>query len=342
MNATVVGASGYSGRELVSLLLSHPQVNLVGVTSRSLCGQKVQSSIPKLRGRAQDLTFTNPSITELAENPDCDIFFLALPHGTSATYAIPLLEAGKKVIDLSADFRLNSPEAYEEFYGTPHPSPDWLIKASYGLPEIHSLSWTKSSLIASPGCYPTSIIVPLFPILKDGLIEKNNIIANSLSGVSGAGRNATEKLLFCERNESACAYGLPKHRHLSEIEEQLSLAISEDIVLSFHPHLAPMNRGIYSTISVLAKGELKKSQIRECWNEFYRGRKFVHLLEDGEFPDVSHVVGTDRVDISVSEDTRTDRYIICSAEDNLLKGAGCQAVQAMNICQGYDEGEGLP
>jgi N-acetyl-gamma-glutamyl-phosphate reductase len=142
------------------------------------------------------------------------LFFLALPHGTASTYAIPLLEAGKKVIDLSADFRLNSSATYEEFYGSPHPSPEWLKKASYGLPEIHSLSWENSSLIASPGCYPTSIIVPLFPILKNRLIDKENIIANSLSGVSGAGRNATEKLLFCERNESACAYGLPKHRPL--------------------------------------------------------------------------------------------------------------------------------
>lgn len=344
MNVTVVGASGYSGRELVALLLDHPQVNLVGVTSRSLCGKKLSASIPKLRGKrkAQDLTFSNPSIEELAQNQDCELFFLALPHGTSSTYALPLLEAGKKVIDLSADFRLSSSATYEEFYGTPHPSPGWLKKALYGLPEIHSLSWEKSSLIASPGCYPTSIIIPLFPILKNGLIEKENIIANCLSGVSGAGRNATEKLLFCERNESACAYGLPKHRHLSEIEEQLSNAISEDIVLSFHPHLAPMNRGICSTISVLAQDGLNKSKISECWNDFYKGRKFVHILDDGEFPDVSHVAGTNRIDISVCEDKRTGRYTICSAEDNLIKGAGGQAVQAMNICQGYEEGEGLP
>ena len=174
------------------------------------------------------------------------------------------------------------------------------------------------------------------------VLEKENIIANCLSGVSGAGRNATEKLLFCERNESACAYGLPKHRHLSEIEEQLSNAISEDIVLSFHPHLAPMNRGICSTISVLAQDGLNKSKISECWNDFYKGRKFIHILDDGEFPDVSHVAGTNRIDISVCEDKRTGRYTICSAEDNLIKGAGGQAVQAMNICQGYEEGEGLP
>ena len=341
MNATVVGASGYSGRQLVSLLVNHSKINLVEVTSRSYFGKTVESCIPHLRGKAKGLTFTNPSIEDLATNQQCELFFLAVPHGTAAEYAIPLLEAGKKVIDLSADFRLLTAECYEEFYGSPHPAPAWLERATYGLPEIHSLSWEKSPLIASPGCYPTSIIIPLFPLLQNGLIEENDIVVNSMSGVSGAGRNATEKLLFCERNESACVYGVPKHRHLSEIEEQLSLAASNKIILSFHPHLVPMNRGICSTISALAKGNLKRTQIWECWKNFYDGRKFVHLLEEGEFPDVAHVVGTNRIDISVNEDPRTGRYIICSAEDNLLKGAGGQAVQSMNICQGYDEGEGL-
>lgn len=342
MNATIIGASGYSGRELVSLLLNHTKINLVGVTSRSFSGQTVESQIPHLRGKANGLTFSNPSIEELSQSQDCELFFLALPHGTASSYAIPLLNAGKKVIDLSADFRLNSQSSYKEFYGSPHPAPEWLEKAAYGLPEIHSLSWDNSPLIASPGCYPTSIIIPLFPLLQNDLINPNNIIANSMSGVSGAGRNASEKLLYCERNESACAYGLPKHRHLSEIEEQLSLSFGQDVIISFHPHLAPMNRGICSTISVLANGNLSRDSIWACWNDFYKGRKFVHLLQEGEFPDVSHVVRTNRVDISVSEDTRTGRYIICSAEDNLLKGAGGQAVQSMNICQGYDEGEGLP
>jgi N-acetyl-gamma-glutamyl-phosphate reductase len=341
MNATVVGASGYSGRQLVSLLVNHSKINLVEVTSRSYFGKTVESCIQHLRGKAKGLTFTNPSIEELSKSQQCELFFLAVPHGTAAEYAIPLLEAGKKVIDLSADFRLRTAECYEEFYDAPHPAPAWLKRAIYGLPEIHSLSWEKSPLIASPGCYPTSIIIPLFPLLQNGLIEENDIVVNSMSGVSGAGRNATEKLLYCERNESASVYGVPKHRHLSEIEEQLSLAASNKVTLSFHPHLVPMNRGICSTISALAKGNLKRTQIWECWKTFYAGRKFVHLLEEGEFPDVAHVVGTNRIDISVNEDSRTGRYIICSAEDNLLKGAGGQAVQSMNICQGYDEGEGL-
>jgi N-acetyl-gamma-glutamyl-phosphate reductase len=342
MNVTIVGASGYSGRQLVSILAGHPKVNLVGVTSRKYAGTPVESSIPHLRGKVEGVIFTNPGIKELCENTDCDLFFLALPHGTAASYAIPLLNAGKKVIDLSADFRLKTDQCYQEFYGSPHPEPEWLGRATYGLPEIHNFSWEDSSLIASPGCYPTSILIPLFPLLKDGLIEESGIVANSMSGVSGAGRNATEKLLYCERNESAGPYGLPKHRHLSEIEEQLSLASSNDVIISFHPHLAPMNRGICSTISVSAKEGLNRKKVWDSWKSFYRGRKFVHLLDEGEFPDVAHVAGTNRIDLSVNEDKRTGRYTICSAEDNLIKGAGGQAVQSMNICQGYEEGEGLP
>ena len=341
MKATIVGASGYTGRELVSLLINHPKISLTHVTSRSLEGKLVQNEIPKIRGKNNSLSFTNPSVDELANQPDCNLFFLALPHGTAASYAIPLLESGKKVIDLSADFRLNSSATYEEYYGTPHPSPEWLEKAIYGLPEIHSLSWENSPLIASPGCYPTSILIPLFPLLKDSLINNHDIVINSLSGISGAGRNPTENLLFCERNESASAYGLPKHRHLSEIEEQLTIAAKNKVVLSFHPHLAPMNRGICSTISTLASEKLDRESIIECWKDFYRGRKFVHILNEGDFPDVKNVVGTNRIEMTVHEDNRTGRYVICSAEDNLIKGAGGQAIQAMNICQGYDEGDGL-
>ena len=267
MNATIVGASGYSGRELVSLLVNHPEVTLSRVTSRALAGQSVHNEIPNVRGKVEDLCFSNPSVKELTEQSECELFFLALPHGTAASYAVPLLESGKKVIDLSADFRLTTAERYQEYYGSPHPSPQWLTKAAYGLPEIHSLSWEKSPLIASPGCYPTSILIPLFPLLQNKLIQKQDIIANSMSGVSGAGRNATVKLLFCERNESACAYGLPKHRHLSEIEEQLTLAAENQVILSFHPHLAPMDRGICSTISSFSEGKLSRNTIIECWKK---------------------------------------------------------------------------
>ena len=341
MNATIVGASGYSGRELVSLLVNHPKVNLSQITSRSLTGKPVDDEIPSIRGKNKDLVFTNPTIDELTNQSECELFFLALPHGTAASYAVPLVESGKKVIDLSADFRLNSPEVYEEFYGSNHPSPEWLKKATYGLPEIHSFSWNESPLIASPGCYPTSILVPLVPILKENLIQNSDIIANSLSGVSGAGRNASEKLLFCERNESACAYGLPKHRHLSEIEEQLSLFANQQVVVSFHPHLAPMNRGICTTISVPTNENTEISKVYERWNQEYEKSSFVNVLPTGTFPEVAHVVGSNRIDISAHLDSRTNRLVICSTEDNLIKGAGGQAIQSMNICEGFTETEGL-
>ena len=344
MKTCIIGASGYSGRELVCLLLDHPNVTLERVTSRLLEGKKVEECIPKLRGKGCELSFSNPSIEELSRDEDSELFFLALPHGTAAEYAVPLLEAGKKVIDLSADFRLNCPETYEEFYGQPHPAPEWLEKASYGLPELYELSWEISPLIASPGCYPTSILIPLSILLRENIVKKEGIVANSMSGISGAGRNATEKLLYCERNESAGAYGLPKHRHLSEIEEQLSLLSmnsSEKVVISFHPHLAPMSRGICTTLSVPAEGELDRQKVVDCWNRIFGHRPFVNLLPEGEFPDVAHVAGTNRIDLSVHADSRTGRYVLCSAEDNLIKGAGGQAIQSMNACQGYEEGAGL-
>jgi N-acetyl-gamma-glutamyl-phosphate reductase len=343
MKICIVGASGYSGRELVSLLLDHPRVSLQTVTSRSLDGKTVEDCIPKIRGKGCSLCFSNPSIEDLLKD-ECELFFLALPHGAAAEYAVPLVEAGKKVIDLSADFRLNSAEKYEEFYGQTHPSTKWLERASYGLPELHELSWEKSPLIASPGCYPTSILIPLSILLREEIVDSDGIVANSMSGISGAGRNASEKLLYCERNESAGAYGLPKHRHLSEIEEQLSLLSlrsPNEVVISFHPHLAPMSRGICTTISVRAEGKLDREKVVDCWNRIYGHRRFVNLLPEGEFPDVAHVVGTNRIDLSVHSDPRTGRYVLCSAEDNLIKGAGGQAIQAMNVCQGYDESEGL-
>lgn len=341
MKACVIGASGYTGRELVKLLLAHPRIELSVITSRSLAGESVEKVIPQVVGHSKDLSFSNPSIEELCQQKDLDIFFLALPHGTAASYAISLLQAGKKVIDLSADFRLNSPETYKEFYGEEHPAKDLLDIAQYGLPELHELSWEKSNLIASPGCYPTSILVPLVPLLKENLISSKDIVVNSMSGISGAGRNASEKLLYCERNENASAYGLPKHRHLSEIEEQLSHFAGQPVILSFHPHLAPMNRGICSTISVPANDQTEISKIYETWDQAYANTPFVNVLPTGSFPEVAHVVGTNRVDISAHLDIRTQRVVICSTEDNLIKGAGGQAIQSMNICEGFEETTGL-
>lgn len=342
MKACIIGASGYTGRELVKLLLGHPHIQLSAVTSRSLDGQQVDRVIPQVADRSKDLVFSNPTVEELSKNQELEIFFLALPHGTAAAYAIELLRGGKKVIDLSADFRLKSADIYKEFYGEEHPARALLEKAQYGLPELHQLSWEKSNLIASPGCYPTSILIPLAPLLKQGgIIEFNDIVVNSMSGISGAGRNASEKLLYCERNENASAYGLPKHRHLSEIEEQLSTFANQTVIISFHPHLAPMNRGICTTISVKAREGANLSAIYDVWKQTYKNRPFARILETGSFPEVSHVTGSNRVDFSAHFDSRTNRFVICSTEDNLIKGAGGQAIQAMNVCEGFEESTGL-
>ncbi len=341
MKVCIIGASGYTGRELVTLLLGHPQAELAAITSRALEGRSLESQMLGKRGKESDLIFSNPSIEGLCGNDELDLFFLALPHGTSASYAKPLLDSGKKVIDLSADFRIRSPETYQEFYGISHPAPELLEVAQYALPELNPLSWESSKLLASPGCYPTSAILPLAPLLKEKLIDCENIIINSMSGISGAGRNPSENLLFCERNENACAYGLPKHRHLAEIEEQLSHFHGDRVVVSFQPHLAPMNRGICTTISAPSADQAKVEAVFECWCDYYGSKPFVRILRDGAFPEVKNVARTNGIDLSAHFDPRTGKFTLCSAEDNLIKGAGGQAIQSMNLCEGYEEVAGL-
>jgi len=340
MNVGIVGASGYSGEVLLSILLDHPNVSLTKVTSRKLAGQPVDSVFPKLRNRANRLAFSVSDPEELANDLELDLVFLALPHGVASGYAVPLCEAGKKVIDLSADFRLNSPEIYEEYYGHPHPHPDWLAKSLYVIPEIIKERWQTNQLIAAPGCYPTSILVPLFPLIKDSVIKTGNIVINSISGVSGAGRKMAEDYLYCERNESAKAYGLTKHRHLSEIEEQLSLAAGRDITVQFTPHLAPMNRGIATTIVVGDSGE-SLDAVYKTWEASYQDAPFVGILESDKTPDTKWVNHSNRIDIAATKDPRTNNLLITSAEDNLMKGASGQAIQIMNLLYGFKETAGL-
>src|SRR5271157_3216224 len=244
----IVGASGYSGEELVRLLLRHPRAELAAVTSRQYAGQGLGQVFPKYANepRAKGLRFSEPKPELLARA--AEVVFLALPHGVAAEFAQPLLQLGCQVIDLSADFRLHSAALYKEFYAQEHPAPELLAQAVYGLPEVYRSRLKTASLIAAPGCYPTSILLPVIPLLKAGLIGSTGIIADSLSGVSGAGRKAEADYLFCECNESVRPYGLPKHRHLSEIEEQLSLAAKTPVTIQFTPHLIPINRGILTTL----------------------------------------------------------------------------------------------
>jgi N-acetyl-gamma-glutamyl-phosphate reductase len=340
MKVGVVGASGYSGELLVKLLLGHPHVRLAAVTSRTHAGKPLASVMPALRGADRGLVFTDSDPTGLA-GADLDLLFLALPHGAAADFAKKLVPAGKRVIDLSADFRIADLATYEKYYGAHH-APELLPEARFVLPELTPPAWkTEAKLVAAPGCYPTSILVPLVPLLQAGLVSREHIVVNSLSGVSGAGRKVAEDYLFVERAESAKAYGLVKHRHLAEIEEQLGRLTGAPAIVQFNPHLAPMRRGIATTITVPAAPGATADALYAAWRKVYAGRPFVQLVPSGETPDTAHVTGTNRVDMSAVLDPRTKNFIITSAEDNLVKGASGQAVQIMNLWCGYEETDGL-
>jgi N-acetyl-gamma-glutamyl-phosphate reductase len=345
----IVGASGYSGEELVRLLLNHPHVELVTVTSRQYGGQTLAQIFPQFSNhpKAKSLRFSEPDAEVLAKQ--ADIVFLALPHGVAAEYAVPLLNAGCTVIDLSADFRLRSASVYKDFYAHDHPAPDLLAKAIYGLPEVYREQIRKSRLIASPGCYPTSVLLPVIPLLKAKLVKSTGIIADSLSGVSGAGRKAQLDYLFVECNESVRPYGVPKHRHLSEIEQELSIAAGENVTIQFTPHLIPVNRGILTTLYLAPEKHFSTTdemnalaeKITACYRAAYANEPFVRVLEGKALPDTKNVNRTNVCEIAWRLDSRTGRLVVMSAEDNLVKGASGQAVQSMNILCGFPENAGL-
>ena len=345
----IVGASGYSGEELVRLLLSHPHAELTAVTSRQYAGQTLAQVFPRFAHypRARALHFSEPKAELLAKQ--AQVVFLALPHGVAAEFAVPLVQLGCQVIDLSADFRVRNPAVYKEFYAHDHPAPELLSQAVYGLPEGYRAELKQASLVASPGCYPTSILLPLIPLLKARLVQPGNIIADSLSGVSGAGRKAEPDYLFVECNESVRPYGLPKHRHLSEIEQELSLAAATPVIIQFTPHLIPVNRGILTTLYLAPAAPATSpngiaefgEKVSACYHAAYGNEPFVQLLEGKALPDTKNVVGTNVLEIAWRLDPRTGRLIVISAEDNLVKGASGQAVQSMNLMCGWPETAGL-
>ncbi len=335
----IIGASGYTGMELVRLLLTHPAAHLTAVTSRSHAGSRIAEVFPRFAGLpGADLAFQEPDMDAVAAS-GAEVAFLALPHGTAAAYAKDLLEKGMRVIDLSADFRLNDAAIYEEFYGETHPAPELLAESVYGLPEIHREAIRSARLVASPGCYPTSILLPLIPLLSEGLIDPATIVANSMSGVSGAGRKADLGLIFVECNESVRAYGLPKHRHLSEIEQELSLAAGASVAITFVPHLVPVTSGICTSTSATLLGDL--DGVEHALRSTYENSPFVRLLGKGSCPDTKNVTRTNFIDIGWHHDARTDRLLLLSTEDNLGKGAASQAVQSFNLLCGSDETAGL-
>jgi N-acetyl-gamma-glutamyl-phosphate reductase len=333
----VVGASGYAGEELVRLLLAHPQVDLIAATSRQFSGKTLTQVFPRFAHleKARTLTFSDSAPTQLAR--EAEIVFLALPHGLAAEFAKPLLQAGTRVIDLSADFRIKDAAIYREFYGTDHPAPDLLGKAVYGLPEIYRDQIRGAKFVACPGCYPTSILIPLRPLVRRKAIDRRTILVTSLSGVTGAGRKVEADYLFAECNESVRPYGVPKHRHLSEIEQELSILAGEKMVIQFTPHLVPVNRGIITTIYADIAGDVVAMDPSLIYGGAYGQQPFVRLLGEERLPDTKNVAGTNFIDIAWKIDKRTHRLIVMSALDNILKGASGQAVQCFNLMCGFPE-----
>lgn len=337
-DVAIVGASGYTGDELLRLLLAHPRVRLRAVTSRQMEGRAVaEAAGPDAAG--SDLRFTNPAVSELAGM--AEVFFLALPHGVAAEYAVPLLQAGKVVIDLSADFRLKDPAVYRQYYHADHPAPELLQRAVYGLPEVYRDRLKDAALIACPGCYPTNALLGLKPALEAGLIDPRQIVINSLSGISGAGKKADLTYAFCERAENLTAYSVPVHRHLPEIEQELSRMAGATACVSFVPHLVPVIRGMWGTLSAPLTRSVTAEEAQRIYEKAYAGCAFVHVLPPPALPETRRVVRTNHCEVAVRVDARAGRLIVLSATDNLGKGAAAQAVQAFNLRMGWPETEGL-
>lgn len=338
INVAIIGASGYSGEELIRLLLRHNSAELKVITSRQYDGQGVEEVFPRFAGSG--LKFSAPDVDKIAG--ECQVAFLALPHGLASEFALPLLEKGVKVIDISADFRLRSTSKYKEYYKEDHPSPEVLKRAVYGLPEWYRDEIKNADLIACPGCYPTSSILPTAALLKAGLVETSDIIVSSMSGVSGAGRKVALPYIFPECNESVKAYAPTGHRHLPEIEQEMAVAAGiEELAINFIPHLVPVNRGINSTILMKAKPGCTLEKIAEAYEKAYANEPFVRILPHGKTSDTKYVTMTNFCEIAYTMDAHTGRVILTSTIDNLTKGASGQAVQNMNIRFGFKETEGL-
>lgn len=337
VKVAIFGASGYTGQELARILLSHPQAELVAVTSRRFAGMPVAEVFPALSGLTS-LKYQNATPKEIADASD--VIFLALPHGVSMDIAPVFIQAGKKVIDLSADYRLRDLATYENWYAK-HSSAGILKDAVYGIPELYRQEIKKTKLVANPGCYPTSIILGLAPALKNKLLDTSTIIADSASGVSGAGREPQTDSLFCEVEGGFKAYKVGKHRHTPEIEQELNSLAGEKFAISFTPHLLPVKRGILSTIYASLKKEITLPELHSLYSSFYAAEKFVRLCPAGAYPNISSVCGSNYCDIGLALDPRTKRVIIMAAIDNLIKGAAGQAVQNMNIICGFEEEAGL-
>lgn len=333
----IVGGTGYTGVELLRILSKHPQVELVAITSRSEQGLAVADMYPNLRGHV-DLKFTVPDHAALAQ---CDVVFFATPHNVAMQTVPDLVKRGMRIIDLSADFRIRDAELWSKWYGEPHTAPDLLAKAVYGLPEMNRDRIRDAQLVAAPGCYPTSVQLGFLPLLENGWIDSNRLIANSASGVSGAGRQAKIDNLFAEVNDSYKAYGVSGHRHLPEIEQGLADIAGKPVQLTFVPHLLPIVRGIHSTLYAELTSDIPLEQLQQVFEQRYANEPFVDVLPKGVLPQTRGVKGSNLCRISVQRPQGRNTVVVLAVIDNLVKGASGQAVQCMNIMCGLPEKQGL-
>ncbi len=333
MKVGIIGGSGYTGGELLRILAKHEKCEVELVTSQRFVGKPVYKVHGNLRN-IYSLNFENPSINEIAER--CDVVFFATPTGVAMRNAKELLEAGVKVVDLSADFRLKNTEIFEKYYKINHLAKD--IKAPYGLPEINKKEIKNANIVANPGCYPTCVIIPLAPLLKENLI-KEHIVIDAKSGISGAGAKPSDFTHFPNVHENVVPYKITTHRHVPEMEQELG-KFNQNIKIFFTPHVVPMTRGMLATIHCFLKEKLDSDYIKEALEKFYKNEPFVRILDVGEIPRITSVRGTNYIDIGGFEIDR-DRLVIISVIDNLVKGASGQAVQNMNIMLNLDEKTGL-
>ena len=332
----IVGGTGYTGIELIRLLASHPQVEIMVITSRSEAGKSLSDLVPNFIA-TPELKFIQPSIEALL---DCDLIFFATPNGAAMKSTPELLSAGKKVIDLAADFRIKDVKTWEHWYGETHACPEFLQDAVYGLPELNREQIKRAKLIANPGCYPTSVILGLLPLLENNLVDVTRLISDSKSGVSGAGRSAKVGSLHAEVSENFKAYGVAGHRHLPEITQILNgVLINQQVKLTFIPHLLPMNRGILSTLYAISISDNDKD-LTQLYRKRYADEAFVNVLDAGIHPETRAVRGTNRCVISVNR-TSEDQIVVFSVIDNLVKGAAGQAIQNMNIMYDLPESMGI-
>ena len=338
MKVGIIGSTGYAGAEIVRILMNHPEAEIIWYGSRSYVDKKFSEVFGNMFQIVEDVC-KGENISELSEK--ADVIFTATPQGLCASLVNEEILEKTKIIDLSADFRIKDVAAYEKWYQINHPTPQFIPEAVYGLCEINRDKIKSARLIANPGCYPTCSFLSIYPLAKEGLIDMNSIIINAKSGTSGAGRGAKVANLYCEVNESIKAYGVATHRHTPEIEEQLSYASGEDVVINFTPHLVPMNRGILVTAYANLKKDITEDEMFDIYHSYYDKEYFVRVLDKGICPETRWVEGSNFVDVGIKKDSRTNRVIMMGAMDNLVKGAAGQAVQSMNIMFGLDEACGL-